>query len=33
MNIGDFFCADTSRPKFVNTLRPKCIDSSYKQYV
>lgn len=25
-------CADTSRPKFVYTLRPKCVDSSCKQH-
>ena len=26
-------CADTSKPKFVNTLRPKCVESSFNQYV
>ena len=26
-------CFDTSRPKFINTLRSKCADSSYKQYI
>ena len=40
LNTDDFSCDflspncdDISRPKFVGTLRPQCVDSSCKQYV
>lgn len=41
VNISDFFsyeffgknCPDTSRPKYSNILRRKCVDSSGKQHL
>ena len=34
MNISDFSCTETSRPNFFDdTLKPKCIDSSCKEYI
>ena len=29
----DLKCPDTSRPKFIKTLRPKCVYSFCKQYI
>ena len=33
MNFVNFCGPNTSRPKFLNDPRPKCVDFSYKKYI